>query len=76
MTKVNLQNFTKSELTGRLFVIVRNNPVNLEAGKDALLDLCLKLARENFEYPESQEDSIKLNLALFLLGKPSKFDIN
>ena len=75
MTKVNLQNFTKSELTGRLFVIVRNNPVNLEAGKDALMDLCLKLARENFEYPKKQEESIQVNLALFMLGKPSKFDL-
>jgi len=73
--KVNLQNFTKPELTVRLFAIVRNNPVNLEAGKDALMDLCLKLARENFEYPEKQEESIKVNLALFLLGKPSKFDL-
>ncbi len=69
--KIDLMNFTKTELTARLFVIQRNwsrQSTEITLNKTKGTAYAKKVVEENFIYPEGKLETTTLNLLLFLLG--------
>jgi hypothetical protein len=70
--KIDVENFTHTEMVARLFSITRNfgsvRSKLLEAGKPEFMKYAQKVVRDNFKYPKNREATLVNNLALFLLG--------
>lgn len=77
--KINLSNFTGSQLVARLLVIDRNIQPKyselIQAGKATFLNEVANIAEANFIYPKQSKESVINNLALHILGnKNNTFD--
>lgn len=77
--KININNFSRSELTARLLTIQlnysRKHSELIEAGKDQYLCYVKNIATENFIMPKDKIQLTVDHLALFLLGnKNNCFD--
>ena len=75
MEKINIESFNNNNLLAKLLMFQRNFKVDNFNSNEELLSYCAELVKENFVYPANIEARITNNLALFLLGKPSIFDV-
>lgn len=69
--KIDVLNFTKAEMTAKLFSISRNwamLPEKIALNKPRATVWVRNTIRENFIYPKQYEKKTTLNLLLFLLG--------
>jgi len=69
--KVNLDSFTVSQLTAKLLTISRNwsrQPASTTLNKKKAMSWARKTIKDNFIYEDFNEDTLTMNLLLFLMG--------
>jgi len=72
--KIDLKNFTQSQMVARLYVFVKNFNLDNFKKSEELNAYCKKLVVDNFILPEKSIENCAFELYLFLLGSDnSKF---